>query len=175
MTDRPWPRSRRRLAPKGLSEVSAEEIEDAIKVAGLYKGKAETLKQISKIILEKYHGSLQEILSLPLEAARKTLIGFRGVGPKTADVVLLFSGKADVIPIDTHVNRVAKRLGFAPADGDYDDVRLSLQALFDRSDFLAVHLLFIAHGQKTCKAPRPLCSKCPVNEHCPSAGKWVKS
>jgi endonuclease-3 len=163
------------ITPKALSEASISKLEDAIKVAGLYKSKAETLKQVSTAILEKYNGSMRKILSRPLEEARKILTDFRGVGPKTADVVLLFSAKRAVIPVDTHVNRVAKRLGFAPASGDYEDVRLSLQALFNPSDYLAVHLLFIGHGRNTCKAPRPLCSQCPVNKYCPSAGKWDKS
>ncbi len=93
-----------------------------------------------------------------------------GVGPKTADVVLLFSANKPTIPVDTHVNRVSKRLGLVPVDGGYEDVRKSLQALYAPADYLSVHLLFIAHGRKTCKAPRPLCRQCPVNQYCPSNG-----
>jgi endonuclease-3 len=99
---------------------------------------------------------------------------FPGVGPKTADVVLLFSAQQPTIPVDTHVNRVAKRLDFAPEKGGYEAVRGSLQALFDPADYLAVHLLLISHGRKTCKAQHPLCKECPVNAYCPSNGKWDK-
>jgi endonuclease-3 len=91
-----------------------------------------------------------------------------GVGPKTADVVLLFSANQPTIPVDTHVNRVSKRLGLAPANGGYEEVRLSLQSLFDPKDYLAVHLLLIAHGRKYCKARQPLCPECPLNTYCPS-------
>ncbi|MCW4018791.1 MAG: endonuclease III [Candidatus Bathyarchaeota archaeon] len=166
--------NRFKITPEALANAELPQIEEAIKTAGLYKAKAQTIKQAATGILEKYHGSLQPILTLPLEAARNALLQFAGVGPKTADVVLLFSAQQPTVPVDTHVNRVAKRLGFVPENGDYEDVRGSLQTLFDPTDYLAVHLLLIAHGRKTCKAQRPLCGQCPVNTYCPSNGKWSK-
>ena len=160
------------IKPEVLANAETKHIEDALKTAGLYRSKAKTIKQVSRIILEKFHGSMQPILSLPLEEARKTFIQMPGVGPKTADVVLLFSAMQPTIPVDTHVNRVSKRLGFAPADGDYETVRASLQSLYHSSDYLAVHVLLIAHGRRYCRARRPLCEQCPVNMHCPSRGLW---
>jgi endonuclease-3 len=158
------------IKPEVLANAETSSIEDALKTAGLYRNKAKTIKQVSTIILEKFHGSVQPILALPLEEARKPLIQMPGVGPKTADVVMLFSAKQPTIPVDTHVNRVSKRLGFAPANGDYETVRKSLQSLYEQRDYLAVHLLLIAHGRRYCKARRPLCRQCPVNMHCPSRG-----
>jgi endonuclease-3 len=157
-----------KITPNALAEAQLGQIEEAIKTAGLYKSKAQAIKQASKIVLEKYRGTLQPILSLPLEEARKTLMEFPGVGPKTADVVLLFSAKQPTIPVDTHVNRVSKRLGLAPAKGDYEVVRKSLQTFYSPTDYLSVHLLLISHGRKTCKALRPLCKQCYVNKYCPS-------
>jgi endonuclease III len=162
------------ISPEDLAKAKTSEIETAIRVAGLYKSKAKTIKQAASIIQEKYGGTLKRILSLPLEDARAALMQFSGVGPKTADVVLLFSAGQPTVPVDTHVNRVSKRLGFAPEKGDYEAVRSSLQALYAPNDYLAVHLLFIEHGRKTCKAPRPLCKQCPVNAFCSSNGKWDK-
>jgi len=156
--------------PEVLAKTETSEIEESLKTAGLYRNKAKTIKQVSLIILEKFHGSLEQILSMPLEEARATLIQMPGVGPKTADVVLLFSARQPTIPVDTHVNRVAKRLGFAPSKGSYEDVRMSLQSLYEPRDYLAVHVLLIAHGRRYCKARRPLCKECPVNKHCPSRG-----
>ena len=163
------------IKPEALAKAENSQIEETLRVAGLYKNKAKTIKTVSTIILEKFHGSVQPILSLPLEEARKTLMALPGIGPKTADVVLLFSAKQSTIPVDTHVNRVAKRLGFAPANGDYDAVRMSLQSLYNPRDYLAVHVLLIAHGRRYCKARRPLCEQCPVNMHCPSRGLWDKN
>lgn len=163
------------IKPEALAKAEKSQIEEPLHVAGLYKNKAKTIKRVSTIILEQFHGSVQPILSLPLEEARKTLMALPGIGPKTADVVLLFSVKQPTIPVDTHVNRVAKRLGFAPANGDYDVVRTSLQSLYNPRDYLAVHVLLIAHGRRYCKARRPLCEQCPVNMHCPSRGLWDKN
>lgn len=156
------------ITPQALSKAATNKIETCLHIGGLYKNKAKTIKNVSKIILEKFDGSLKPILSLPLEEARKTLIKLPGVGPKTADVVLLFSANQPTIPVDTHVNRVAKRLGLAPANGDYDAVRLSLQSLFDQKDYLEVHIQLIAHGRKYCKARQPHCHECPVNKYCSS-------
>jgi endonuclease-3 len=158
------------ITPEALAKAENSQIEESLNVAGLYKNKAKTIKQVSTTILEKFHGSLAPILSLPLEDARKTLTQFSGIGPKTADVVLLFSAKQPTIPVDTHVNRVAKRLGFAPVKGGYEAVRKNLQLLYNPSDYLAVHVLLIAHGRKYCKAVRPQCEECPVNMRCPSKG-----
>ena len=160
------------IKPEVLANAETSHIEDALKTAGLYRSKSKTIKQVSRIILKNFHGSVQPILALPLEEARKTFIQMPGVGPKTADVVLLFSAKQPTIPVDTHVNRVSKRLGFAPANGDYETVRKSLQSLYEQRDYLAVHVLLIAHGRRYCKARRPLCRQCPVNMRCPSRGLW---
>jgi endonuclease-3 len=140
-------------------------------VGGLYKGKAQTIQTVSRIILEKFQGNLKFVSSLPLEQAREMLMEMPGVGPKTADVVLLFSTNQPTLPVDTHVNRVSKRLGLAPKDGDYEEIRLTLQRRFEPKDYLAVHLLLIALGRKFCKARKPLCANCPVKSFCPSSPK----
>ncbi len=156
------------INPQTLSKAETRKVEACLHVGGLYKSKAKTIKIVSKIILKKFNGSLSRILSLPLEESRKTLMELPGVGPKTTDVVLLFAANRPTIPVDTHVNRVAKRLGLAPANGDYETVRLSLQSMFEQKDYLEIHLLFIAHGRKYCKARCPQCDECPVNISCPS-------
>jgi endonuclease-3 len=161
------------ITPEAIAKAPLNQIEEAIKVAGLYTNKAKAIKQAATIILEKYHGTLQPVLSLPQEEARETLMQFPGVGPKTADVVLLFSANQQTIPVDTHVNRVTKRLGFAPASADYEVIRRNLQSLFSPKNYLAVHLLLIAHGRRFCKALHPLCEECPINMYCPSRGLFT--
>lgn len=160
------------IAPEALANAETSQIEACIRSAGLYKGKAKAIKHVSQVLLDDFHGTLKPILTLPLEEARAALTQFRGVGPKTADVVMLFSAKQPTIPVDTHVNRVAKRLGFAPENGDYETVRRNLQQIYEPSDYLAVHVLLIAHGRRYCKARHPLCVQCPVNTHCPTKGCW---
>jgi len=162
------------ILPEALAKAPLRQIERAIRRAGLYKGKAKAIRKAAATISGRYGGSMAPIFSLPLDQARECLMKFPGVGPKTADVVLLLSAKQPTIPVDTHVNRVAKRLGLAAENGDYESVRGSLQKLFEPIDYLCVHLLFIAHGRKTCRALRPLCRLCSVKAYCPSNGKWEK-
>jgi endonuclease-3 len=162
------------ITPEALAKAEASQIEECLKVGGLYRSKTKTIQSVSRIILENFGGSLKPVLSLPLGEARKVLTKMPGVGPKTADVVLLFSANQPTIPVDTHVNRVSKRLGLAPERGNYEVVRSSLQTLYSPKDYLAVHLLLIAHGRQYCKARRPLCQECPVNTYCPSKGSIKK-
>jgi endonuclease-3 len=164
-----------KMTPEALANAETDQIEECLKVGGLYKNKAKTIKQISKIILEEYHSDLEPILSLPLEEARETLMQLPGVGPKTADVMLLFCGERPTIPVDTHVNRVSKRLGLASADADYEAVREALQTTYNPKDYLAVHVLLISHGRKYCKARIPLCKECPIRMLCPSRYLWEKN
>jgi endonuclease-3 len=156
------------ITPEALVGAETGQIERCLKTAGLYRNKARTIKHVSKIIIDKFNGDLDRVLSLSFEEARGVLMELPGVGPKTADVVLLFAARKPTIPVDTHVDRVSKRLGLAPLDGGYEAVRGSLQHTYDPKDYLAVHVLLIAHGRKYCRARAPLCKKCPINMLCPS-------
>jgi endonuclease-3 len=162
------------ITPEALANAELNHIEECLLVAGLYRNKAKVIVQVSRIILEMFQGTMEPILSLPFEEARETLLELPGVGPKTADVVLLFCAEQPVIPVDTHVDRVAKRLGLAPATGGYEAIRNALQSLYKPKDFLAVHVLLIQHGRKYCKARNPLCKHCPVSTLCPSRRFWYK-
>jgi endonuclease-3 len=156
------------ITPETLSKAEIADVETVIKVGGLYRNKARAIKAISRMLLEQHEGSLNFIYSLPLQDARKVLLALPGVGPKTADIVLLFCARKPVFPVDTHVNRVSKRLGLVPAKADYEGVRSALESLYSPEDYLDVHLLFISHGRRFCKARKPLCKICPVNALCPS-------
>ncbi len=154
------------ITPEGISNLDESLLKDAIRNAGLYNTKAKALKELSKIIMVRYGGSLDFLLKMDLENARKTLMSLPKVGPKTADVILLMLGKMPTIPVDTHVNRVSKRLGLVPPNSNYEKTRLYLMNLYDPSEYLETHLLFIQHGRKICKAINPKCSICPINGFC---------
>ncbi len=156
------------ISPEALSKADIEGIEETLKVAGLYRNKARNIKKLANIVLEHFGGSLNFIFETPLERAREKLLELPGVGPKTADVVLLFSAQKPTLPVDTHVNRVSKRLGLVDVKADYERVRGGLQQLFNPRDYYAVHVLLILHGRRFCRARNPLCSRCPVNQWCPS-------
>lgn len=164
-----------KIVPEVLASAKLNQIEACLRNAGLYRNKARAIKQISGIIFEKFHGNLEAIMSLPFEKARATLLQFPGVGPKTADVVLLFAANGPTIPVDTHVDRVSKRLGLAPAEGNYEMVRKSLQSFYESKDYLAIHILLISHGRKYCRARNPICTQCPLSKLCPSKQLLIKN
>ena len=164
-----------KITPEALANAKPNQIEACLRNAGLYRNKARAIKQISKTILEKFHGDLEAIMSMPLENARAALLQFPGVGPKTADVVLLFAANRPTLPVDTHVDRVSKRLGLAPAEGNYEIVRESLQSLYESKDYLAMHVLLISHGRKYCRARNPICTQCPLSTLCPSKQLLIKN
>jgi len=157
------------VTPNSLAQADVKDIEDSLRVAGLYRNKSAILKKISAIIMEKFNGELDFIYYLPLKEARERLLSLPGVGPKTADILLLFCAGKSVLPVDTHVSRVSKRLGLVPLnEKKYDSIRMRLEELYSPEDYFATHMLFIALGRKFCKSLRPLCSQCPLNKLCPS-------
>ncbi len=149
-----------------LARANVRTIEKAIRVAGLYKQKARGLKKLSQAIIERYEGDVGKALKGLLDEVRVTLQELPRVGPKTTDVILGVWGRP-TISVDTHVDRVSKRLGLAPRKAGYDKVRGALMQLFPRKDHRFVPLYFMAHGRKTCKALRPRCPICPVERLCP--------
>ena len=157
------------ITPEAMDKADLTELEKTLRVAGLYRNKAKVLKNVAKVILEKFNGSLDFVYSLPLSEARKNLMDLPGVGPKTADIVLLFCANRPTLPVDTHVNRVSKRLGLVPSEAGYEDVRKGLQELYSPEEYFSVHMLFIALGRNYCKALRPLHAVCPLRGLCPSA------
>jgi endonuclease-3 len=158
------------ITPEGLAKANLHEIEDALRVAGLYRNKSKVLKRVAELILERFNGSIDFIYNSQLSSAREKLMSLPGVGPKTADIVLLFSGKRPTLPVDTHVNRVSKRLRLASERTDYEQVRLRLQELYPPEEYFNVHMLLIALGRTYCKALKPNHALCPVKELCPSSG-----
>lgn len=157
------------INPKALAMADVKEIEKAIRIGGLHRNKSQKIKKLSKVVLERFNGSLDFVYFDPLEKARSKLMSIPGVGPKTADVVLLFSAKKPTMPIDTHVNRVSRRLGLAPLKGGYEDIRNSLESFYAPKDYLHVHLLLISLGRTYCRARNPMHKTCPVNPLCPTA------
>lgn len=155
------------LTPKKLALAPLRKIRDAIQIGGLQEQKAPGLKQLSRKLMKDYNGHLDRILDKPFDEARELLMDLPQVGPKTADVLLVTSAGKPTIPVDTHVDRVSRRLGLAPLKGGYESVRQSLQSLYKPSEYHRVHLLLIAHGRSYCTAQRPKCWICPVRRYCP--------
>ncbi len=156
------------ISPKSLSEAPLAEMEEAIKVAGLYRERARRLKKLARLVLKEYGGNLSWIKSLSLEEARGRLLMMPGIGFKTADIMLAFYGGKPVLPIDTHIRRLAIRLGLAKATMGYESIREILESCIAPEDRARAHLLLIAFGREICRARKPLCNDCPIKDSCPS-------
>jgi endonuclease III len=105
-----------------------------------------------------------------VEAGRAYLTSLDGVGPKTAACVLLFALGKPALPVDTHVYRVSRRLGLIGPKVSAEQAHRDLERAVPAARVYDFHVLLIRHGRQICKAPRPRCSVCPLDEVCPKVG-----
>jgi endonuclease-3 len=155
-----------KIEPEELAKAKESEISRAIKVGGLYKIKAKRIKELAKVVMEKFKGNLKEITKLSPKEARKILISLPGIGEKTADVFLAYCMKEPTIPIDTNIARVAKRIGLAKKDAGYKEIQKTLKSVFSKKERIRGHELLIRLGRDFCKAKNPLCKNCPISIIC---------
>jgi endonuclease-3 len=147
-------------------------VADAIRSGGLAVIKAARIQRILTQILEaRGELSLDFLAGLSLDEARAFLRGLDGVGPKSAACVLLFSLDKPAMPVDTHVHRVAGRLGLIPRGTTAEAAHEQLERLVPPDEVYRFHVNLIWHGRRICKAPRPRCAVCPVNALCPYPSK----
>lgn len=142
----------------------------AIKIGGLSRIKAKRIKNILKVVYEERGSySLIFLKKENLIQAHKFLISLKGVGPKTAACVLLFSCRKPILPVDTHILRISKRLGLIPEDTDLVKAHELLGRLVppDEQNILAFHLNMIQHGRTICKSQKPRCQDCILRAFCP--------
>jgi endonuclease-3 len=143
------------------------EIVDAIRIAGLANQKGPRIKEVlTRIMQERGNLDLSFLSAMPLEEAREWLLQFKGVGRKTAAIVLQFSLGRPAFPVDTHVYRVTGRLGARPAEMNVEQTHLLMERLIDPSAYYAGHLNLIRLGREICHARKPDCAVCPLKDLC---------
>ncbi|HZP80982.1 MAG TPA: endonuclease III [Chthonomonadaceae bacterium] len=142
-------------------------IADTIRCGGLADSKAPRIQAVLKAI-QAEHGeiTLDFLEKLSDAEARSYLMALPGVGPKTAAIVLCFAMGRPVLPVDTHVFRVAWRLGLITKQIGEAKAHDALQALLPDALVYRFHVALITHGRQVCKAPTPRCAECPVTELC---------
>ena len=154
-----------RITPDRLAASSDAMIARAIWHAGLAHQKAPRIRAVAQIVLDRWGGRLEDVLSHPTDRARMDLLSLPGVGPKTADVVLAMAADHPTFPVDTHIARIARRWGLAPR-AEYETIRKALERWTPPAKRKAWHLAIIAHGRVLCKARDPRCEMCPVRPDC---------
>lgn len=152
-----------------LLDADTGSIADAIRAGGLGEVKAPRIKAVlHRILSERGSLDLEFLRDMSLDEAKAWLRRLPGVGPKTAAIVLCFSMGLPAMPVDTHVFRVAKRLGLVDSKASVEQAHDLLEALVPAEQVYSFHVLLITHGRRTCKARRPLCGRCVLGNICPS-------
>jgi endonuclease-3 len=163
-----------------LAAASKDDLAETIASAGLYNQKSETLIRLAGRVVEEYGGADGFDAFVTEEepgTVREVLLDMKGVGPKTADCVLLFSGgRGGVFPVDTHVHRIARRIGLAPPDADHEAVRAALERDVPAEKCGFGHTAMIQFGREFCSARKPAClddpDACPMAESCDQVGVY---
>ena len=154
-----------------ILEATAAEVEDAIRAGGLAPTKSKRLQALLEEVRTRAPDwDLDLLRRMPLPEAKRWLTSLPGVGPKTAACVLLFALGRPALPVDTHVERVAKRLGLVPARTPADQAHALLEDQLAPSQVYGFHVDLIQHGRRTCHARGPRCLECPLLPRCPRVG-----
>jgi len=150
-----------------VEKASSDDIAEAIKSGGLNRIKAERIKRILEGILAS-RGSLdlEFLRGLSIPEAKAWLKGLPGVGPKTAGCVLLFALGRPVLPVDTHVYRVSRRLGLINSRVSPERAHELLEEIVPPKAIYQFHVNILAHGRSVCRARSPLCRDCVLGEDC---------
>ena len=156
---------RRLLNPHSLATARLDQIEALIRHTGFYRQKARRLVNFSKYLVAKYDGSLDKLFSGPKEQIRRELLSLKGIGPETADSILLYAAGRLTFPIDAYAIRLCKRLGIEELK--YEALREFFEShlSMDLETYKEFHALIDKLGKTYCKT-KPLCSDCPLVNEC---------
>jgi endonuclease III len=163
-SERAYARMRERFPTwAAVRDAPEAELVDALRPGGLAVQKA---PRIQAVLRDLDRLDLEWLGSLPADEAMRWLVALPGVGPKTASCVLLFSLGVPVMPVDTHIHRIALRVGLVPAGTTADAAHALLTEMTPPERMLEAHLLLIRHGRTTCTARRPRCEECVLLDLC---------
>ena len=143
--------------PQAILKLPIKKLEKIIYSSGYYKNKARTLQSVSKEILERFNGKVPQ--------TREELLSIKGIGPKTANIVLSFAFNQCVLPIDTHCNRIPNRLGWIKTKTP-EKTEAELEKILPKKYWCEFNGIFVLFGKTICQPISPFCSKCPIRKYC---------
>jgi endonuclease III len=153
------------------AEARPRALEHVIRSGGLARMKSRRIHAMLRAVRAREgRYDLGALRRLPVAAAEARLVGLPGVGPKTRACVLLFALRKHAFPVDTHVHRLARRLGLVPARSSAEAAHALLAPAVARGRALELHLNLIRHGREVCRARQPRCGACALRAACPSRG-----
>jgi len=143
--------------PEKILKLSDKRLEKLIFSSGHYKKKARTIKHVSEIILKEYNGKVPN--------TREELESIKGIGPKTANIVLAFAFGKQVLPIDTHCHRIPNRIGWIETKTP-EKTEVALMKILPKKYWRDFNSVFVQFGKTICVPISPKCSECPINKYC---------
>ncbi|MFH1291067.1 MAG: endonuclease III [archaeon] len=147
--------------PEQISKLPLPKLEKLIFSSGHYKKKARILKHISKTLIKKFNSNVPN--------DKEKLLSIKGIGPKTANIVLAFAYGKSVLPIDTHCHRIPNRLGWVKTKTP-EQTEKELEKILPKKYWNKFNGIFVLFGKKICQPISPWCSKCPIEKDCPKIG-----
>lgn len=153
------------LNPRALAKAPVEEIKELIRGIGFYESKSRTLKEFSRLVVER--GGWEAFINRDLSDVRRDLLGIRGIGYETADTILLFAGNKLVLPVSRLASRVLSRVGVS-LPRNYLKAQQILEGSISRSlsNYKLFHAALVSISKKYCRSRKPLCVECPLKTLC---------
>lgn len=160
-------RAARLVTPTAMGKVQVSKLEGLIRSSGYFRQKARKLKAFCDFLQMEYGGSLKRMFSRPTDLLREQLLSIFGIGPETADSILLYAGNHGVFVADAYAKRMLARHGWVAESAGYEDVRQVVEAQFpgETARFNEFHALIVQTGKQYCRRQQGLCGKCPLGSY----------
>jgi endonuclease-3 related protein len=164
-------RARRALSPRALHQLAQSELAELIRPSGYFRLKAQRLKNLTGFLFNRYGGALNRMFATDLATLRGELLAVNGIGPETADSILLYAGNLPTFVVDTYTQRVLKRHRWIETDADYHAVKRHFESSLpaEAALFNEFHALLVRVGNRHCRKT-PDCEQCPLADLLPSDG-----
>ncbi len=163
------------MSAEKLAHADVTAIEELVKPSGFYRQKAERLRVFSRFLLERHHGSLEELAGIEMGNSRNELLSIHGIGEETADSILLYACNMPVFVADAYSRRILGRLGLVYSKSGYAEVKRFVErsvggdvVLYNR-----LHALLVEFGKKLCRS-EPACSRCFLSDRCKFGSRKLK-
>ncbi len=165
-----WP-SRDLLDPVALNELAEEELQELVRPAGYYRVKTKRLRCLVRFVVERYDGDLDAMFATGLASLREELLSLNGIGPETADSILLYAGGLPTFVVDTYTHRILARHGWIGFDAGYYEIKDHFEGnlVEDVRLYNEFHALLVRAGHLYCRK-RPKCAECPLADLLPEGG-----
>jgi endonuclease-3 related protein len=160
------------MEPRTLYSLAESELAELIRPAGYFQVKARRLHNLLRLVVDEYDGSLEAMFRTDLATLRAELLGTSGIGPETADAILLYAAGRPTFVVDTYTHRILARHGWIGYDADYDELKDYFESGLPQEAGLynEYHALLVRVGKDYCRKTNPKCEECPLRDLLPAGG-----